>query len=177
MRKKSGFTLLEILIVIGIIAILLAILVPRYLNARYQAQDDASATAARVIYIDQINEQISKFALNRRWGAAYNQNYLNGKVQVQLENQPYDNVYRYANPFSGSRRVVLSSSLPSGASIRPAVFITNSQTYSYSRLRTTTKVPALQGTVVFYVRNNDPEIYVYYINSRQVKSSSTYGGR
>ncbi len=57
--RENGFTLIELMVVVLIIAILIAIAVPTFLGARERAQDKAaqsdlrnSLTAAKVLYTD-----------------------------------------------------------------------------------------------------------------------------
>jgi type IV pilus assembly protein PilA len=57
--EQSGFTLIELMVVVLIIAILIAIAIPTFLGARQRAQDKAaqsslrnSLTAAKTIYTD-----------------------------------------------------------------------------------------------------------------------------
>jgi type IV pilus assembly protein PilA len=48
--NRSGFTLVELLIVIAIIGILAAVLIPNLLNARSQAQERAAQLYSSVVY-------------------------------------------------------------------------------------------------------------------------------
>jgi type IV pilus assembly protein PilA len=59
LRKEDGFTLVELMVVVLIIAILVAIAIPTFLGARTSAQDRAAQsdlrnalTAAKVFYVD-----------------------------------------------------------------------------------------------------------------------------
>ena len=49
MRKKEGFTLVEIMIVVAIIALLAAIAVPSFVKARTKSQDSACVNNLRLI--------------------------------------------------------------------------------------------------------------------------------
>src|SRR5919197_2118818 len=58
-RTEEGFTLIELMVVVLIIAILLAIAIPTFLGARTRAQDRAAQTslryglvAAKTLYLD-----------------------------------------------------------------------------------------------------------------------------
>jgi len=47
-RSDRGFTLIELMVVVLVIAILLAIAIPTFLGARSRSQDTAAKSAARI---------------------------------------------------------------------------------------------------------------------------------
>lgn len=49
MRKKKGFSLVEIMVVVGIIALLTAMLIPNFLKHRAHANDTAAQAALKAI--------------------------------------------------------------------------------------------------------------------------------
>lgn len=59
-KNKKGFTLMEMLIVIGIIAILVAIAIPTFTGAQKKAQYAADVANTRAWYAEQIIEGMSK---------------------------------------------------------------------------------------------------------------------
>ncbi len=68
-QREDGFTLIELMVVVLIIAILIAIAVPTFLGARERAQDKAAQsdlrnalTAAKVLYTD--NQSYDQTAAN-----------------------------------------------------------------------------------------------------------------
>jgi prepilin-type N-terminal cleavage/methylation domain-containing protein len=75
--KKSGFTLVEIMIVVAIIGLLAAIAIPSFMKARQQSQQNACINNLR--QIDAAKEQA---ALEMRWtnGAAV----ANGQSNVNM---------------------------------------------------------------------------------------------
>lgn len=62
MSKRSGFTLVEIMIVVAIIGLLAAIAIPSFMKARTQSQQNACINNLR--QIDAAKEQA---ALEKRW--------------------------------------------------------------------------------------------------------------
>ena len=174
---KQAFTLIEILVAIVIIALLIIYLAPRLINPKERAQDAAAAEAAHTIYTDYVLDQIPKYDLAHRFGANYDNNYLNGKLENLLENIPYDNRYGYKNPCSGSKVILNWTSVPSSLA-QPAVFITNNPIYSYKNPGArSTPVTLLRGTVVIYTANSDPRVDVYYYTAKGYPSKLYRGNR
>jgi competence protein ComGC len=91
--RRIAFTLVEILVVLGIIILLIGIVSFSLVRAKERAKDTAVLSAARTVATDYVIPQTGNFDLSHRWGANYDSNYLNGKLEKLLENVPYDNIY------------------------------------------------------------------------------------
>jgi prepilin-type N-terminal cleavage/methylation domain-containing protein len=61
MSKKSGFTLIELMIVVAIIAIIAAIAIPNLLRSRMSANEAAAAGAMRTISTGEVGYQTAAF--------------------------------------------------------------------------------------------------------------------
>ncbi|MDX9974883.1 MAG: prepilin-type N-terminal cleavage/methylation domain-containing protein [FCB group bacterium] len=61
MSKKSGFTLIELMIVVAIIAIIAAIAIPNLLRSRMSANEAAAAGAMRTISTGEVGFQTAAF--------------------------------------------------------------------------------------------------------------------
>jgi prepilin-type N-terminal cleavage/methylation domain-containing protein len=67
MRRPQGFTLIEIMIVVCIIAVLAAITVPSLLRARIQSNESAAISNLRVM----VESQTAYHAANQRYAATF----------------------------------------------------------------------------------------------------------
>ena len=161
--RPRGFTLIEIMIVITIISLLVGLGRFAYRRARQQAENTATLGAAKAIASDFLVKLSASYDSKHKWGAAYNKAYLNGALQSALENKPSDNVYRYKNPGSGSRRVVNSASVPA-RSRNAAIFITNNKNYAYDTI-SKKKAPELAGTVVIWMANGTAAADIFYVDA------------
>lgn len=107
--RRAGFTLVEMLIVLGILVLLLSMVVPRFLTAQKRAKIDSAKTqigflrAALEQYCSDCNqfpsteqglealaEQPSDLAENVTWSGPY--------VSGNLGNDPWGNPYQYEYP-------------------------------------------------------------------------------
>jgi prepilin-type N-terminal cleavage/methylation domain-containing protein len=109
-RKKAGFTLVEIMIVVAIIGLLAAIAIPNFVRARTTSQTNACINNLR-----QIDGAKQQWALefgaptNSRPGIAELQPYLGRGPNGSLPSCPMDT----QDTFSTSYRVANVSSIPS----------------------------------------------------------------
>lgn len=84
-RRKGGFTLIEIMIVVLIIGILLAIAVPNFMKAR-----ESSRTKACVANLKQIDAAIEQWAMDNRkaGGDDVSMDDLTGGAEPYITNSP-----------------------------------------------------------------------------------------
>jgi prepilin-type N-terminal cleavage/methylation domain-containing protein len=171
-EAPSGFSLVELMVVIVILGILSSLASINIIRMVSRAQEAAIKSMAHNVSLD-LTTEAYKYDLNTRFTTKlYDENYLNGKLEKMLENRSYDNYYGYQNPFSKSKAIVNSGSVP-GNLQSPAVFITNATTYSYSGIGSRT-VNELRGSVVAYMRNGVQEVDVFYVDVKGKRSALRY---
>lgn len=108
-RKRSGFTLIEIMVVIVIMGIMAALVVPRVMGSTDQARSAAAKadissimTALKLYKLDNMryptNAQGLNALVNKPSVAPIPNNYKPGGYLEKLPKDPWGNDYQYQNP-------------------------------------------------------------------------------
>jgi type II secretion system protein G len=112
MEKQRGFTLIEMMIVVAIIAILVSIVVPNFIRARAQAQ-----TAACEANLKEIATALELYETdNDQYPASGTVNSSNTSLQPYIKQVPVDPVagpglyytYTVTNPTTGTASYVIT---------------------------------------------------------------------
>lgn len=108
---ERGFTLIELMIVVAIIAILAAVLIPNFVNARAQAQTSACesnlrsiATALELYYADQ--QSYPNGAVPAALQGPNNVNYLNNTPRDPAD--PANAPYQITNPAGDAQQYLVT---------------------------------------------------------------------
>jgi general secretion pathway protein G len=107
--RRCGFTLIEVLVVVVILAILAAVVVPRVMDAPDQAratkaQQDVQSllTALKIYRLDNFNypstDQGLEALVQKPSGLPAAPNWKDGGYVDRLPADPWDNPYQYLNP-------------------------------------------------------------------------------
>lgn len=164
LANERGLTLIELMVTVAIVGILSTTATFSYAIFRDRARESNLKAMVHNFQVELL-VHINDFDLTHRWGTYLNKTYLNGYIERSWESDPYNNRMGHLNPFSRSKVVLCATSVPtSGRLTQPAIFITNSATYSSARLRSTTVVAALKGSIVVYLNNNIKTVELYYFD-------------
>ena len=108
-RRRSGFTLIEVMVVVAILAILAAVVVPRVMDEPAKARKAKAAQDIRAIEsaldlykLDNFRypstDQGIKALVERPSGGPEPKNYKEGGYLRQVPRDPWGNPYQYLNP-------------------------------------------------------------------------------
>ncbi len=117
-RVRSGFTLIELVVVIVILAILAAVIVPRFFGRTEDAKVSNAITTVKTLdsAIDMYNADTSSFPpnlealINNPQVKGWNGPYLKNQTNVPLD--PWGHTYVYKHPGDGNRDYDIASAGP-----------------------------------------------------------------
>lgn len=180
LRFSKGFTLMEMLVVIAIIAILIAIAIPILSGQKEKTEQAVLKYNTRALY-----SIVMAYSFNYSkddWYGDYKDNdfnSLNNCIEKEYEtivDGTYENHINLINPYSKHLSIVdftdpLSSSYKDPEGYCPAVFLTANPSYSYSSDDGDTS--KLIGTIVVFFDfddNTTDHLEFYYVNQDGSKS-------
>lgn len=187
LKKKKGFTLIEVICVIAILGILIFISVPQFSSIRSNAKQavtiaNARATVSTIIGATALYEKEEWYAPRiSSTPSAYSQASLNNFLEKVFEGgTPTQNTHGYINPYSDSEFILNWTTPISGSGKDPAVFLTDTSTYSYANSNAS-NMELLKGTIIVYFETEGAgetqttkHIEVYYTDEEGIKSKQPF---
>jgi prepilin-type N-terminal cleavage/methylation domain-containing protein len=191
-RKQRGFTLIEVLMVVVIIAILATIAIPIYLGEQNKAKEAVLKSNARYVSIsartyllDNLNK-VYKANAGTPGTAAYNlaaTQYVSSALEAGLEaGVRGSNTDNYVNPYSGKKSILNTSTATLNTAQYaqhrpPAVFITNTSSCRWASILTATEATNLRGAIIvcWNTLTAVNAIQIYYVKGDGKKGPLLYG--
>lgn len=179
MKNNKGFSLIELIVVIAIMAVLIGVIAPQFLGYSDKTKESVLKYNTRgVMQIVSVHTvDYSRSSWYGDWdddGDGTLNNFLEQKLEVINSGQEvnkYTNNSNIVNPYSGKLSILdYDRTLSSGDGHCPAVFLTANNNYSYGGSGGTSN---LIGTIVVYFKVVDgetEEIEFYYIKEDGSKS-------
>lgn len=187
LKRNKGFSIIEVLCVLAIIVMVAALAVPQFEFARDSAKRTATVASARTTVSTIIgctaHYDKEDWYAPRNSGTSYD--YSDSSMSNYLEKlfeggDEGSNTHRYKNQYSESEVILNWSSSISGTGEDPAVFITNSSTYSHANANTS-NMSQLQGSIIVYFDTTGTgesmttnHIEVYYTDENGLKNDKPF---
>lgn len=154
-RKKAGFTLVEVIVVLVILAILAAILVPSMIGWIEKAEQKAAVAEAQGIYKAAQAAVVEQYAVNPDFAAAASRYTYQGQPRGRVSNNILYRVQHHASDLNES---------PVDAAIAQAVLgYLNSEFYASAAYPLSSRQNPLGASVAQYEKQNkQPGINICY---------------
>lgn len=187
LKKNKGFTLIELICVLSILGLLIFLAVPQFSTVRDSAKQATTVASARTAVSTIIGTTLlyeKEDWYEPRAGStptAYSQESLNNYLETIFEDgTPGSNSFNYKNQHSDSTFILNWTTPISGTGKDPAVFITNTSTFSYANSNAT-NMEMLKGTIIVYFATDGAgetlttnHIEVYYTDENGIKSDRPF---
>jgi len=187
LKKNRGFSLIEILCVMAIMVMLVAMAIPQFELFRDNAKRSTTVASARttvstIIGLTALYEKEDWYApRNSGTPYDYSQETMSNYLEMLFEEgDEGSNMHNYKNQYSDSRTILNWHTTVSGTGEDPAVFLTNTSTFSHANANVST-MSQLEGSIIVYFDTTGTgesmitnHIEVYYTDENGIKCEKPF---